>query len=61
MVIICDKCNRIMVYEPYFKANICRQCGNMIFNTKSADNGTNVPHSNIRRLKRYKQQRIMEM
>lgn len=24
---ICPKCNRIMSYDPYFKANICRQCG----------------------------------
>lgn len=24
---ICPKCNRIMAYDPYFKANICRQCG----------------------------------
>ncbi len=24
---ICPKCNRIMSYDPYFKADICRQCG----------------------------------
>ena len=24
---ICKKCNRVMVYEPYFKTHICRQCG----------------------------------
>lgn len=24
---ICPKCHRIMSYDPYFKANICRQCG----------------------------------
>lgn len=24
---ICPECNRIMNYDPYFEANICRQCG----------------------------------
>jgi len=24
---ICPECNRIMSYDPYFKANVCRQCG----------------------------------
>lgn len=27
MMKICPKCGRIMSYDPYFKANICRQCG----------------------------------
>ena len=27
MIKICNKCNRIMAYEPYFKKYICRQCG----------------------------------
>ena len=27
MIIICDNCNRVMDYEPYFKSYICRQCG----------------------------------
>lgn len=26
---ICPKCKRVMSYDPYFKANICRQCGFM--------------------------------
>jgi len=25
---ICPKCSRTMSYDPYFKAFICRQCGN---------------------------------
>lgn len=24
---VCPKCNRIMSYDPYFKADVCRQCG----------------------------------
>lgn len=27
MSTICPKCQRVMKYDPYFKANICRQCG----------------------------------
>jgi hypothetical protein len=27
MNMICPKCQRIMSYDPYFKANVCRQCG----------------------------------
>lgn len=26
---ICDNCNGIMNYDPYFKAEICTSCGKM--------------------------------
>jgi len=28
MLKICEKCNCTMSFDPYFKAYICRQCGN---------------------------------
>ncbi len=28
MIKICRKCNHTMAYDSYFKAYICRQCGN---------------------------------
>lgn len=24
---LCPKCNRIVTYDPYFKVDVCRQCG----------------------------------
>jgi DNA-directed RNA polymerase subunit M/transcription elongation factor TFIIS len=24
----CNKCKHTMVYDPYFKSYVCRQCGN---------------------------------
>lgn len=26
---LCPKCQRVMSYDSYFKANVCRQCGTM--------------------------------
>ena len=34
-IYLCSKCNGTMSYDPYFKALICRQCGEVLRRSES--------------------------
>jgi hypothetical protein len=44
MTKICVKCHSTMPYDPYFKAYVCRQCGNSI----SFDSANHLEKGNVK-------------
>ena len=35
MIELCEKCGRVMSYDPYFKTCVCRQCGSQVASKSS--------------------------